>query len=253
MSFQTWKPGWTRRRAGRGLAVGAAFSVVVAAHADSVILPRGTENTPGDVFMGWAKGFSTRYQQVINSEELSEAMPRGAWITGLRFRGDERLGTTISFESLTVRMSTTPARADGLSRAFAENTGPDETVVYASSQVRWVLTQDGSFTAVIPFLTPFLYNPGNGSLLIDMTFMNPTANAALDADQRTADGISVLTSPLGDTGPPLPWGFTATSAFVTRVDFTIVPEPPSALSMVFGIPVLLVIAVVRSAQSKSNL
>jgi hypothetical protein len=208
---------------------GAPFS----GQADSVVLPKQAENTPGNQAWDWGAGIDARWQQVFNAEVLVSAMPNGAWITGLAFRSDAG-NATISFDSLGVRMSTTAVRAGPLERAFARNTGADETLVYAANGVRWVLTGVGSFSAVVPFSTPFFYNPARGNLLMDVTFINPSAHVTVDADR--SQGVDMIWA----RGVPIPiQGEGGAQGVVTRIDFNPIPEPSTMVTLSAGVAILV--------------
>lgn len=74
-----------------------------------------------------------------------------------------------------VGLSTTPLAVNALNSSFAENIGPDNTVVYSSTWNMGVFAGENSplqFQFVVPFSTPFFYNPINGNLLLDIQITN---------------------------------------------------------------------------------
>lgn len=237
------KPG-AGHRLGLALALcGPLLGGVADAQADSVILPRGAESAPGS----FALVANHRFQEIINPEELAPHMPNGAWITGISFR-PEGVPGTLSFDLVEVRLSTTSRRADGLSRDLSANTGPDETLVFRSESVRWVFTTGVGvrpFQAAIPFMTPYLYLPGQGSLLLDVRLVNPSLNTVFDAHDDPGDGISRVLQQ-ADREP----GFLDTRAPVVRIDFTAVPEP--SIIALLGVGAALLTALHRPQKGGLN-
>src|SRR5438034_2414348 len=75
---------------------------------------------------------SIRYQQVYSASEFSVLTNfGGGWIKDIYFRGDGSGGNGwfASFPSVQFNLSTTARGPDNLSSVFAENVGPDDTVV----------------------------------------------------------------------------------------------------------------------------
>lgn len=220
------------------LVLGAILTTLLSAYADSVILPRGAENTDGSTALAWPSGEpSTRFQEVINSEELAPHMPNGAWITRISFRRDGSPGTA-AFDRVEVLMSTTGRRADGLSTGFSENFGPDASLVFSSETVSWVFRAGvSSFDAVVPLMAPYLYLPSQGSLLIDMRLFGATLGTGIDAHHTPGDGISMVANTSGN----LPFGTPRTAAPVIKIDFTPIPEP----SVIFLLSLAWLVVCVR--------
>src|SRR6516162_2179146 len=118
------------------------------------------------------------YQQSYDASHFSLIGTNGGYITSVAFRGG---GNTTSFVyAMTVSLSTTPlptntASSNLLHSSFADNVGPDNTVVFSSNwKMRVFPPRDGllQFQFVIPFSTPFFYNPTNGNLLLDIVITN---------------------------------------------------------------------------------
>jgi hypothetical protein len=95
----------------------------------------------------------------------------------MAFRPDRsvRSRRTIFLPDLEVHLSTTDAVPGSLSQKFANNTGPDETLVF-SGDLTFATDGTGStnrlneFDYVVDFQQPFVYDPSQGSLLVDWNF-----------------------------------------------------------------------------------
>lgn len=126
------------------------------------------------------------YQQSYGASHFSLLGTNGGFITSVAFRGG---GNTTSFVyAMTLSLSTTPvptntASSNLLHASFAENVGPDNTVVFSSNwRMRVFAPRDSplQFQFVIPFSRPFFYNPTNGNLLLDIVITNDvTAQTSL--------------------------------------------------------------------------
>jgi hypothetical protein len=144
---------------------------------------------------------SQRYQQVHASSEFS-ALSGPHRLTEIRVRPDAQFAFQpwTASTSIEMRFSTTANGPDQLSTTFAQNIGPDETIVY-SGQVMYGTNQTSSgpvpgpweFDISIPFQTPFIYDRSRGHLLMDVRRDgNPLSQARpLDSTSVTpGDGVS---------------------------------------------------------------
>jgi hypothetical protein len=227
------------------LFLGVVLGSVLWAAADSVVLPQEAGNAPGNSSLVWGLG-SQRVQEVFNSEILAPHMPNGAWITGVSFRRNEAAPSgTATLGLVEVRLSTSARRADTVSRFFSQNVGPDETLVFRQESVQWTFTAGVGlrpFEAVISFMTPYLYDPGQGSLLLDVLMLDGTLNTTIDAHVDPVGRVAQVVGFPSDPGERRPWGP------VVRLDFTPIPEPGSGSLFVGGCAVL-VLGLVRSQRS----
>ena len=151
------------------------------APAQSVVVPRvlqaveGTSNSCfpfdlGDYFLN-----SQRYQQVYAASEFGDA-GGPIRITALAFRPDTNMWASAfagSLPRVQINFSTTAVNPGKLSLFFAENVGPDETVVFTgplalSSSFTGPAEGPKDFDIRIPLTTPFLYDPKSGNLLMDV-------------------------------------------------------------------------------------
>ncbi len=151
-----------------------------AALADTVVIPNAQTSVEGnetDVFPFGRSVVSNepfRYQQVYNASGFGEqAAP--ITIDELRFRPDSNnfFATTITVQSIEVRLSTTLAAADGLDNVdFDNNIGSGEALVF-SGQLIWpiptVTQAPRPFELVLPVLPRgFVYDPSAGNLLLEI-------------------------------------------------------------------------------------
>ena len=149
---------------------------------------------------------SVRYQQVFAASEFADLPQSGMYLYALTLRPDAcanggNAGSLI--DNFVIRLSTTSGHPDGLSTAFAENVGADQTEVYKKP-----LVEVGSSGVCIPGFppvpvswdqnqyildVPFPYSPAKGNLLIDITFSGKerfVGGARMDTQSLTNDGVS---------------------------------------------------------------
>ncbi len=169
------------------------------AFASEIIVPNSLETTEGDVrnafpFFANDPNGST-YQQVYSSSEFSAATEPGI-ITSISFRLDESAGVvSLTITDLKIFLSTTNASPDSLSATFADNVGPDETLVFDGSlSISSVsVSVPNPFDTVIVFQNPFPYDPTQGDLLLEVNNISGEGFIALkhfDAESTIGDGTS---------------------------------------------------------------
>jgi hypothetical protein len=210
-----------------------------------VIVPGGLTSVEGNSNNGFPfnlGGFgltSQRYQQVYAASEFG-SVP--VLITGIAFRPDAQFGGAFSaiLSNVQIDLSTTTAAPDSLSATFSNNIGADVTTVRSGS-----LPLSSSFTGpaggpkdfdiVIPFTTPFLYDPTLGNLLLDVRNFSSGTTTTFDAE-ASIDSISRLFS-LDGVGATS--GLLDTSGVVTKFQVSgstpAVPEPSSFLLLTTGL------------------
>jgi hypothetical protein len=173
-----------------------------AAYAQDIVVPNGSATVEG----GTSNNFplsgnqpSYRYQQLYAASQFG-AISGPQRLTEVRFRPNATStfpawSTTVTLD---LRFSTTQAADDQLSTTFADNVGPDEVIVYngeatyGTSQVGPLPPGPMPFDVVIPLQTPFLYDPSQGNLLMDVRRTGTTLTVArfLDAVSVAGDGVS---------------------------------------------------------------
>lgn len=162
--------------------------------ATQVVAPAGVETVDGNSFNRFPFGLvggSMRYQQA----HAAALFPGSGTITELRFRPDVDAGGAFGPVELDVeiRLSTTASPPDTMSRVFADNVGPDETVVLARGPLTLASAASGdavnAFDVVVPLTTPFEYDPAMGNLLVDVFVHGGSFTTFLDAVESNTDGV----------------------------------------------------------------
>jgi uncharacterized protein (TIGR03437 family) len=175
-----------------------------AAFGNALVVPNGAAIGPGNTLAA--------YPTTPQSLEVQELLGPGQFhssaitITGISFRARPGSGPiNASIGTLTVNLSSSPnfpnsnGGATLMSSTFANNVGPDKTLVFSGSNI--ALKDPGCaapdpcpFGINLVFQTPFVYSPSKGSLLIDIVETNLNATSgALDAASFTAPGGGVAT------------------------------------------------------------
>jgi hypothetical protein len=118
-------------------------------------------------------------------------------ITEIRFRPDAVSGKAFAttIQSIQVDMSTTAATPDVLSPIFADNVGADPVTVLSgavsiSSTFTGAEGNVTNFDIVLPLSTPFLYNPAQGNLLIDIKNASGSTASLLSGTGSSDGGAS---------------------------------------------------------------
>ncbi len=160
-----------------------------------------------------------RDQELIGPEQFGSGTALLITKIGFRaFPGSGPLSATAT--SLVVHLSTSPLfpNTDNgrvqMSTTYANNVGPDDTVVYSGPAI---LSSPGcagpapcAFDQQLTLTTPFLYNPTLGSLLVDLQYTGYTATAgSLDGalfPLPPGGGVAHVSGVSGATGTFAPIG-----------------------------------------------
>jgi hypothetical protein len=184
-----------------------------------------------------------RYQQGYAASHFS-SLAGPAWITQIAFRPDFQNGQAFSsvLSDIQINLSTMPSSVnpESLSATFADNAGADDTIVYprgslALSSSHAALGSPESFDIVITLTTPFLYNPADGGLLLDVRNYGGGLTTLFDAQFSGADGIgAVFRSSSGASGPGVGVGASTGlpdhTGLVTQFTFQPIPEPSTCVA-----------------------
>jgi hypothetical protein len=216
------------------IAVGLAWTKF--AQADVFIVSPGTatsvEGNSANSYPFSIGSFGMRYQQVYGASDFS-ALSGPGLITQILFRPDATFGAAFTSiaPNVQIDLSTTSAAPDGLSTTFADNVGANDTVVFAGALTlssAFVGPAGGpkDFDITISLLTPFLYDPAAGNLLLDVRNFAGATTTFFDAE--FASGTSSRVSNLLE-GVGAATGNADSNALVTEFHFSPVPEPSSWL------------------------
>jgi PEP-CTERM motif len=168
------------------------------------------------------------------------------WIDQMAWRSSPGEGPTSgSAGNLDIYLSTSPrfpnlngGAALFMSDVFADNVGPDNTLVYSgliafsSPGCDIVGNTPCPWDVIFNFDNPFYYDPAAGRLLVDLHFSSLTGGSgALDAvDFETYGPIATLVAELDDES-----GGISTDGDITRFRYqSAVPEPASGSLLLFG-------------------
>jgi hypothetical protein len=167
-----------------------------------VVVPDALETVEGNqssqFLTGDPRATSIRYQQVFSASEFIDTGI--GMITEIAFRPDAAQGTPFSttLSNVRVSLSTTLSAPDGLSSTFADNIGSDETVVFSGDLSFGSADLPGpgttqAFDIIVGLITPFLYDPSMGNLLLDFqrdgSPLSPLG-VSFDAHEAVGDSIS---------------------------------------------------------------
>jgi hypothetical protein len=181
---------------------------IVAGLGNNFVVPNTNANVEGNsnnrypFDLGGAGLTSLRYQQVYASSQFGAVPPGGAFITALAFRVGAGWGAfAATLPNVQIDLSTTPKVPDGLDTTFANNVGPDDTIVYSGALT--LSSVDGGsptpFDIIIPLTTPFWYDPPAGDLLLDVRNFGGGSSQPFDAVFATNDSVSRVWGPVGSS------------------------------------------------------
>jgi hypothetical protein len=229
------------------IAILAAFSGT-SVYADSIIIGSLTPNGGNsDPFGGTLPGFTgTRYQQAYASSDFDGLGP--IEITSISFvNSDPSGGAPLAASTYTFSFSTITAGIDTLSNTnFNGNLGPNNTlfaIVPLSGTAPSILTITGS--------TPFLYDPSQGNLLLDIVvspggvpFLSSLVSGAA-FDSPLAPGVFSRYQNFSENGTGVGAGLSTEFSFAT-------PEPAAIGPTMLGIVLLVFLSHRRSSAKKCD-
>lgn len=188
-----------------------------------------------------------RYQQVYSSTFFTAIGPEQR-IDSVAFRPKQGalgtfIGNSLILSNVIIQLSTTPRNADtdfpnGLNADLATNVGADALTVFSGPLTLTTDRRFGDpdvedFDFLITFQTPFIYRPGTGNLLLEVTIpagatvrSNGTNFTQLDGFTDafpSRDGTASATD--ANLLDGLTVGSNSTTGAVTQFNVTAIPEP----------------------------
>jgi hypothetical protein len=166
-----------------------------------------------------------RFQQVFPAADFAALGNRPHWIVGFTWRPDQSVTNyhTVQLPDQQIRLSTTQRGPENLSFRFDDNLGSDVTQFYRGS-LSGVDDVKGPGPGPREFcqanfpagVTPFLYDPSQGNLLIDhISWGGESPSGRVDQVPGIRTSLYV-SNPLGTQGAP---------NAATIIQFTFVPVP----------------------------
>ena len=234
----------TKRTKVRG--VGFAFllaaflgsCVMTELRAQVIVVPNALATNDGNgTSTSTAGPASVRWLHIHDASQFG-ALSGPSFLTQFAYRPDTIPGQS-GPRSLTLQIyaSTTSRSVAGLSTTFAENLGPNNTLVFDGTVILLTANLPGpgntrQFDYVFPFTTPFLYDPAAGNLVLDLQI--EASGSAVTFDTVSGDPaigrVFAFGSSTATTG-------NIQASHVTQLTF--VPEPTVAVSVLFGLGLLI--------------
>ncbi|WP_375404398.1 PEPxxWA-CTERM sorting domain-containing protein [uncultured Sphingomonas sp.] len=194
-------------------------------------------------------GVSQRYQQIYAAAQFGSAP---VTLNAIKFRqasdpsGGNPFASTIS--SITLNLSTALTRQGAASSVFAANVGRDNVTVFNGAltlQSTAPAKRDGSvqpFDIIIPFATPFTYDPTVGDLLLDVFNFSGGLTTQFDFVTGGSNAVSRVVGGQGQVNAPnaffVQQGAGLVTAFQVAPLVSAVPEPASWAMMILGFGVV---------------
>lgn len=234
--------------------LGACLAAALGANAfgQSVVVPNSNASVAGGDTSGslLSTAVSIELQHVYGNDQFASASGP-IYITGFSFRAVPGTGPLSETVTGNIYLSTGvnyPNSGNGhtlLSTTFANNVGPDNTLVFSGSA-----TINGPGCAAagttpcpwannIVFATPFLYDPANGPLLIDTKATSLSGSGQLDvsdclsATMCSTAGISAV--PLGSPTATGNGGSVTLGGQVIQITYTPAPFFGGEISLGGGV------------------
>jgi hypothetical protein len=208
------------------------------ATADTIVVPNTVAAVEGnDSNFGPFFDNSVRYQQVYSASQFP-SLTAPLKITGISFRPDGSVSDpslTLIFDSVQIDLSTTSATPATLSTTFGDNVGADDRTVFDSfvfmhAPVTGPAGGPKDFTVSFS-ITPFIYDPAAGNLLMDVRAFESSGGISgfLDAESGSPFTAHVDAPSLGAAS-----GDFFGTGLVTQFQFTAVPEPSTMVLCLLG-------------------
>ena len=220
-------------------------------HGQSVTLVPHYENleAPGYYYFDPVSGNDHERDQTIAAASLFSSFGGPVVIDSLAFRLDSGASTTSgAFDDFQVRLSTAATSVTTLSTTLDDNVGTDEVSVFSGPLVLSStsgVASPSEFDLLIPFMTPFLYDPLAGDLLLDWEYEGTFSGSSfrIDTNQHNKTPFTSLVAFMEDARP-LPDGIAdgvlrGGTPIIQLSVSAVVPEPSSLGLLGLGILALI--------------
>ena len=222
--------------------------------ASSLVVPGpGTGNAQAPTPFNYYGRSGSQVQQIY----ASSLFPGEELISGFSFRAYPGaapsffFGNTVSISDVVIQLSTTSAGADESgslpSATFADNLGGDATTVYSGAlTLTTAATGIGAqpFDYTVSFSQPFLYDPADGNLLLDVTIPSGAKVSGSGFGFLTFDTVNTIDDEIYSvvnisSGSALS-GTLSTAGAITSfaVSPVAAPEPSTWVMMIAGFGIL---------------
>ncbi len=248
-AWNSRSPAMSQKETKRTKVRGVGFAILFAAflglcattdlRAQVIVVPNAlAENDGNGSSTSTAGPASVRWLTIHDASQFG-ALSEPSFLTQFAYRPDTILDQS-GPRSLTLQIyaSTTSRSVAGLSTTFAENLGPDNTLVFDGTVNLTTGNLPGpgntrQFDYVFRFTTPFLYDPAAGNLVLDLQI--EANGSAVTFDTVSGDPAIGRIFSFGSS--------TATTgdfrdSHVTQLTFDI-PEPTVAVSVLFALGLLI--------------
>ncbi len=220
-----------------------------------LVVPGGSQEGNSNTGIPFNVTDSIRYQEIFAASEFSAAAGP-IKITGISYRLDRTFGNnfTSTVAPFQIDLSTSPLTVLSISNNFALNVGTDNIIVrsLAPQTLSGIRTIGGGatpnpFDIFINFDTPFIYDPSDGDLLIDIK-KQAGGQVASWFDANTlfpVSGTNWSTNLSDTTGSAGPF-----KGLVTQ--FHTLPVPGPSLELLLGISLIGLVGVGAARKSKNK-
>jgi hypothetical protein len=204
------------------VAIVTASGILASGGTIKIVSPSAQENVEGDgaVQPDIAPG---KIQRLYPASDFAGLPASQRWLVAFNHRGDQTQSEAVDwvFPDTEIWISTTDKTSDTLSTVFAENHGPDKTLVYDGALTQSILGTGSprDFADGMRFQTPFYYDPSQGNLLIERINRGGSLpDPSPTVDVQSTSGFTVLAGNVGAVSGTL-------FSRLPLTQFEFVPEP----------------------------
>jgi hypothetical protein len=225
------------------------------ASAAVLVVPNANTNSPGNDAGNFPVTPVPLTTQILVA---ADQFPGPIEITGFAFRPAPGTGpVSISLSGANVFLSTSskfPNSTSGplMSTTFADNIGPDNTLVFSGSISENLPGCSGPgvcpFGPITNFTTPFFYNPAKGNLLEELVATSFSGSGFLDAASVGPPGGPVAR--VTASGTNVTMGTLGFGNSIIEFAFTPAPEPDTRIMLAAGVAVLAIVRGRRAASTR---